>query len=70
MKNKKFCPTHHLYYDRNECPLCLHERLNYYAHRYNIENKVNKQTTTDSNTAREINEEDIIKLTNKFNKKQ
>lgn len=70
MKNKNFCPTHHLYYERNECPLCLYERLNHYVHKYNAENKVNKQTMTDSNTAREINEEDIIKLTNKYNKRR
>lgn len=25
---RKFCPTHHYFYNGNECPFCFQERIN------------------------------------------
>lgn len=72
--SKKFCATHHLYYQSIECPMCLSERLNYYDHKYNVSyNKVEtndgKKSIDKKDKDREINEDDISKLMNKFNRK-
>lgn len=71
--NKKFCATHHLYYQGTECSMCLNERLSYYDHKYNVShNKVetneNKKSMSQKGKDREINEDDISKLMNKFNR--
>ena len=60
MKNKSFCTTHHLYYSEIECPLCRNERINAYAKRFN-KKKVGENDRT-------INETDLNRLFNKFNK--
>ena len=67
--NKKFCATHHLYYNAVECPMCLSERLNYYDHKYNRKTEDVKQEKAFKKKDREINEDDISKLMEKFNKK-
>lgn len=67
--NKKFCATHHLYYNGTECPMCLSERLNYYDHKYNGKTEDVKQEKAFKKKDREINEDDISKLMEKFNKK-
>ena len=67
--NKKFCATHHLYYNGDECPMCLSERLNYYDHKYNRKTEDVKQEKPFKKKDREINEDDISKLMEKFNKK-
>lgn len=73
MANKNYCPTHHLYYNGSECPLCREERTAMYIKKYG-------DSTVSSNTGKEdakkhktnndrgINEEDISKLIEKFNK--
>ena len=66
---KKFCATHHLYYNGTECPMCLSERLNYYDHKYNSKTEDVKQEKAFKKKDREINEDDISKLMEKFNKK-
>lgn len=69
--DKKFCITHHLYYNGSECPMCLSERLNYYDRKYNGHNndvtKKDEQKKHKEKVDREINEDDISKLINKFN---
>lgn len=67
--NKKFCATHHLYYNGTECPMCLSERLSYYDHKYNGKTEDVKQEKTFKKKDRDINEDDISKLMEKFNKK-
>lgn len=67
--SKKFCATHHLYYNGTECPMCLSERLNYYDHKYNGKTEDVKREKTFKKKDREINEDDISKLVEKFNKK-
>lgn len=67
--NKKFCATHHLYYNGVECPMCLSERLNHYDHKYNSKTEDVKQEKAFKKKDREINEDDISKLMEKFNKK-
>ena len=66
MIQKTLCPTHHLFYTAVECPLCRQERLEHYSHKYvgsssEVKPKVEKD--------REITEDDLSKLKNKFNKK-
>lgn len=67
--NKKFCATHHLYYNGTECPMCLSERLNYYDHKYNGKTEDVTQEKAFKKKDRDINEDDISKLMEKFNKK-
>ena len=67
--SKKFCATHHLYYNGAEFPMCLSERLNYYDHKYNGKTEDVKQEKAFKKKDREINEDDISKLMEKFNKK-
>ena len=69
--DKKFCTTHHLYYQGFECPMCLSERVSYYDHKYNGRNndtpKKDGQKRHKDKVDREINEDDISMLINKFN---
>ena len=67
--NKKFCATHHLYYNGAECAMCLSARLNYYDHKYNSKTEDVKQEKAFKKKDRDINEDDISKLMEKFNKK-
>jgi len=49
--------------------MCLSERLNYYDHKYNSKTEDVKQEKAFKKKDREINEDDISKLMEKFNKK-
>lgn len=62
---KTLCPTHHLFYMGNECPLCRQERIECYSQRFCNHVEV-KKTEKD----REITENDLSKLMNKFNNKK
>lgn len=61
--DKNYCPTHHLYYTGQECPLCASERVNGYAKKFSSKPKEEKVIE------KEISEEDLNKLKDKFNKK-
>lgn len=66
---KTLCPTHHLFYMGNECPLCRQERIERYSQRFcnHMEMKPEvKKVEKDS----EITEDDLSKLMNKFNNKK
>lgn len=69
--DKKFCATHHLYYRGNECPLCLSERISYYDRKYNNTDKGcdDEKDKVKEKKDREINDDDLSKLVNKFNKR-
>ncbi len=74
MANKNYCPIHHLYYSGSECPMCREERTAMYIKKYgdssafpNTKKEDNKKHK--SNNDRDINEEDITKLMEKFNGK-
>lgn len=68
MAIKNYCSIHHLYYSSNECPLCRDERTAMYAKKYSetTEDVSDKETKPKKND-RDINEEDITKLMEKFN---
>lgn len=66
---KTLCPTHHLFYMGNECPLCSQERIERYSEKFchQIKTKTEvKKTEKD----REITENDLSKLINKFNSRK
>lgn len=52
---KKFCETHHFYYQENVCPFCQNERFNKF-----LKDKPKKEE-------KEVTIDDIQKLINKFN---
>lgn len=58
---KKFCPTHHLYYQDVECPMCRQERVQHMSQRYTTNSEEPKEER------KEINEDDLMKLVEKFN---
>ena len=60
---KTICPIHRFSYSGNSCPFCEKERIDYLAHRFVHE--VKKEIKTD----RQINESDLKKLTEKFNRR-
>lgn len=65
---KTLCPTHHLFYQGVECPLCRQERIEGYSQRFSSHQFVEKkQVKTDKDRA--ITDDDISKLINKFNKR-
>lgn len=66
MIQKTLCPTHHLFYTAVECPLCRQERLEHYSQKY-VSNKPEVKPKVEKD--REITEDDLSKLKNKFNKK-
>ena len=70
MIGKTLCPTHHLFYTAVECPLCRQERLEHYSRKYvghTVSNKPEVKPKVEKD--REITEDDLSKLKNKFNKK-
>lgn len=58
---KTLCPTHRLFYVGNECPLCRQERIERYKGRF-CKIAESKETSKE----REITEDDLEKLRNKF----
>ena len=62
---KNFCPTHHLFYYGQECPLCRQERTQRYVKTFGHvppADKINKKEEPD----REATAEDFNKLLSKF----
>lgn len=59
---KHFCSIHHLYYNGIVCPLCEKERIENLVNRYNKQISNGKKAKNE----REITENDIEKLKNKF----
>ena len=68
---KKLCPTHHLYYNGERCPLCESERIENYASKFG---KYGNGTVDDkqqkAEKERDINEEDLERLINKYGAKK
>ena len=62
--SKKFCPTHHLYYNGVECPMCLQDRVSKLEKHYTPTQEPKK-----IQEEREITESDLEALVNKFNVK-
>lgn len=67
MANKNYCPTHHLYYNGSECPLCREERTATYVKKFGKTDASEEKKKFKNE--REINEDDITKLMDKFNSK-
>lgn len=65
---KKLCPTHHLFFSDNECPLCRQERIERYGHKFCSQTTVNTEQKK-AKDDRLITEDDINKLVSKFNNK-
>ena len=65
---KTLCPDHHLFYMGSECPLCRQERIERYSQRF-CHHEVEKPVKKEEKKDREITEDDITKLMNKFNKR-
>ena len=63
--DKKLCEIHHLYYRGNVCPICDEERIAKLSKKY-CDNKPNVKKEKQD---REINEDDIARLIEKFNVK-
>ena len=66
VKIKSFCQLHHLYYEGSVCPLCEKARINRIGLKYGqtgSETPEKKKEKPD----REITEDDLEKLANKFN---
>ena len=62
---KNYCPTHHLFYYGQECPLCRHERTQRYVKTFGYvppADKAKKKEELD----REATAEDFEKLLSKF----
>lgn len=64
---KKICQIHHYSYNGNTCPFCEKDKVNYLIKKYGCEDTT--EETHKKRKEREINEEDIQKLKNKFNQK-
>ena len=62
---KTLCPTHHLFYAGTECPMCSQERLERYSEKYCKHSEHKPKAEKD----RDITEDDLAKLMNKFNSK-
>lgn len=58
-----------MYYNGNECSLCCSERLKFYDSKYNGKTEDIKEEKSSKKGDRDINEDDISKLMEKFNKK-
>lgn len=68
MAIKNYCSIHHLYYSGNECSMCREERTADYITKYG-ENAVTSKQKEKEAKDRAINEDDISKLMEKFNRK-
>ena len=64
---KNFCSIHHFYYNGGVCPLCEKERIDRMVDLYGPkeEQTIKEEKVKD----REINEDDLARLVNKFNVK-
>ena len=62
--SKNFCQIHHYYYEGIECPLCSQERFERYAKKYS--NRSYQNIEKQENKTREITQEDLNKLVDKF----
>ena len=62
---KVVCPIHRFSYSGNVCPFCEQERINYLTRKYGGE----ECEVVTKKKEREINENDLQKLMEKFNKK-
>ncbi len=68
---KTLCPIHRLFYTGNECPICRQERSERYAQRFVSHTySVASCNTVKDDINREITENDIDMLINKFNSKR
>ena len=67
---KTLCPTHHLFYEGMECPLCRQERIEKYTQKFAQHQPVKEIKPKKTEKKREITDEDISKLMNKFNSKK
>ena len=65
---KQICPIHRFSYSGNKCPFCEHERLEKLAQRYVAEDHLKYKREKDTDV--EITEDDLKKLTTKFNVKR
>ena len=67
---KTICPIHRFMYKGDVCPLCEKERIDSLAKRYvNNGNKERVSLNKEKKLDREISENDINKLLEKFGKK-
>lgn len=62
---KLICPIHHFSYSGSMCPFCEKERIDRLAQRYKVEETVHIENKKE----REITQNDLQKLMNKFNRK-
>lgn len=67
MSNKNYCPTHHLYYEGDVCPICQSEKYAAMDKKYN-QPKV-AETLEDEEEVGEVTEESLMALMDKFNNK-
>lgn len=67
---KQICPIHRFSYSGNKCPFCEHERLEKLAQRYVAEDHLKYKYKREKDTDVEITEDDLKKLTTKFNVKR
>lgn len=67
---KQICPIHRFSYSGNKCPFCEHERLEKLAQRYVAEDHLKYKYKRKKDTDVEITEDDLKKLTAKFNVKR
>lgn len=66
---KKYCVTHHFYYSGEECPFCASERVHALDRRFNKSKNTLKKDTEKKEKSKEITQEDLEKLKDKFNSK-
>lgn len=64
---KTLCPIHHLFYNGAECPLCKQERIDRYSQKFGKKTGEKKPVEKED---REITENDLQKLIDKFNTKK
>lgn len=62
--NKNYCDIHHYYFSVKECPICEAERLEKYVKKFGVKTK--DKTLKEE---KEINDSDITKLMEKFNRR-
>lgn len=69
---KQICPIHRFSYSGNKCPFCEHERLEKLAQRYVVVDKpdVVGNVNIQERYNKPITEDDLKKLTTKFNVKR
>ena len=68
---KQFCTVHCFSYSSSVCPFCEKDRINRLAHRFvkTIESNVVNDHNNKKEIQREITENDLKKLMDKFNSK-